>query len=329
LTIEIPIRPRIKAMFISYIAACNSRCVTCDYWLIKERTGVDNEALLGAIKTRHAQGLQVVYFTGGEALLRSAQLFALVDELAVSCPSLSLHLLTNGVLLKKHSARIARSFSRVIVSMDGADHDLYRKIRGIRGFRLVTEGIAQLRADGPNLDIRLRTMVLLENVDSLLDIVQLGISLQVNRISFLAEDVSSSVVLGRDLAVVGSLARGHLDRSSFVDQLRRQIDEIRRLEVTVAGRPYLVSGLSDLERVLAIYSGQGGRGRCNAGLRSCVIDADGGVQPCFFIDAVGSLKNGGLGSVLDSPEYAGVVESILDRTRPECQNCVCPRYDEE
>jgi MoaA/NifB/PqqE/SkfB family radical SAM enzyme len=327
--VDIQVRPRMKALFVIYTASCNSRCVTCDYWLDEDRTGVANDVLLKAIKAAWAQGLQVVYVTGGEALLRAADLFELVDELAVSCPSLSVHLLTNGVLLKKHAERIAQSFSRVIVSMDAADPGLYRRIRGVKAFALVTDGIGQLRAVNPDLDIRLRTMVLPENVDSLLDIVRLAVSLQVSRVSFLAEDVSSTTALGRDFDAHESLGRGRQDRASVVDTLRAQIEAIRRLAVAESVQPILVGGLSDLERVLDIYSGQFQRTRCNAGLRSCVVDADGGVQPCFFIEPTLSLTDASLGSVLASPGYTGVVESILDGSRWECRDCVCPRFDEE
>ncbi|MFZ1286968.1 MAG: radical SAM protein [Candidatus Phosphoribacter sp.] len=329
MTIDVQIHHQMKAMFVIYTAGCNSRCVTCDYWLDEDQTGMPNDALLGVITEAWARGLQVVYFTGGEALLRAADLFELVDALAVRCPSLSVHLLTNGVLLKKHAERIARSFSRVIVSMDAADPGLYRRIRGLRAFALVTDGIAQLREVDPDLDIRLRTMVLPENVDSLPGIVRLAIALKVNRISFLAEDVSSTIALGRDVLIAGSSGRSEMDRAVVATNLESQIETIRAMKVTEADRQVLVTGLSDLERVLDIYSGRFQRTRCNAGLRSCVVDADGSVGPCFFIEASGSLIDASLGSVLTSVGHARVVESILDGSRRECQDCVCPRFDEE
>src|SRR5260221_12212202 len=129
---------------------CNSRCVSCDWW---KQTGAD-DLTLDEIATVAAAlpplGTRMVVFSGGEPLLRpevfdAAQLFR--DQ------GLTLHLLTSGVLLERFADRVARHFSRVIVSLDAASAALYEQIRGVDALDIVGRGVARLRSLVPGLPL--------------------------------------------------------------------------------------------------------------------------------------------------------------------------------
>lgn len=313
-----------KAMFIIYTWACNSKCITCDYWKSSHKHEIKNNLILDSIAEYYPQSLRVIYFTGGEVLLRSEELFELAEQIRFRFPGLPLYLATNGLLLKKFAHEISQLFDRVIVSMDAANVELYKQIRGVDAFDLVLAGIRLFKERYPNISIRLRTLVLPENVDSLSDIVALGVSLKVDRMSFLAENTSSRDVFGRDDFNMQISASARDVRHSGFNIAQRLAVQIDKVKCT----PLLVEELSDLQRVLAIYKGQLTAVKCNAGLRSVVLDHDGSVLPCFFIKTNSlTLSENSLASIFCSNEYQGLVTSILQGTRNQCTDCICPRFD--
>src|SRR6185436_15490825 len=94
---------------------CNSRCVSCDWW---KQSGADDLTLdeIGVVADAlPALGTRMVVFSGGEPLLRPEVFDAASLFLA---QGMTLHLLTSGVLLERFAERVARHFSRVIVSLD-------------------------------------------------------------------------------------------------------------------------------------------------------------------------------------------------------------------
>src|SRR5437764_4395685 len=125
---------------------CNSRCVSCDWW---KQTGADDltlEEIAALADALPALGTRVVVFSGGEPLLRpevfdAARLFR--------ARGMTLHLLTSGVLLERFADRVARQFSRVIVSLDAASAPLYEQIRGVDALEIVGRGVARLQSLAP------------------------------------------------------------------------------------------------------------------------------------------------------------------------------------
>src|SRR5713226_4431535 len=82
---------------------CNSKCITCDYW----RFGQTNMTLPAAQKLStglQALGTRMVLISGGEPLLHPhwAELVALLRA-----NERDVVLLTSGILLAKHAARVA------------------------------------------------------------------------------------------------------------------------------------------------------------------------------------------------------------------------------
>lgn len=317
--------PRLKTLFVAYTHACNSRCHTCDFWRLQHPRQLDNDLLEAEIVESHARGLASVYFTGGEPLLRSNDLFDLADRLRRACPTINLYLLTNGMMLKKHAAGVRGRFSRVIVSLDAPTRELYHAIRGVHSFPAVVAGIRHLRSVAPEVSVRLRTLVLAENVDMLGDVALLARDLGVDRISFLAEDRSSAAFGAAGSGVPMPVAA---DQTSLVERIDAQIG---RIELVLASDPGLpvVPGLTDLRRVRELYRSGSAVAPCNAGELSCVVDADGTVLPCFFIPTEFSLTGATLTEVRTSAAWRDLTMAVAQGKRPECWSCVCPRFDIE
>jgi MoaA/NifB/PqqE/SkfB family radical SAM enzyme len=82
--------------------------------------------------------------------------------------------------------------------------------------------------------------------------------------------------------------------------------------------------LRRLPRYYAALRGDGSfpRVSCNAPYMSAVIEADGSVRPCFFHQAVGSVRLEPLSAIVkrNLPAFR---ENLLIDSNPVCTRCVC------
>src|SRR5471030_1156286 len=197
---------------------CNSRCVSCDWW---KQSGADDltlDEIATVADALPALGTRVVVFSGGEPLLRpevfdAAQLFRV--------QGMTLHLLTSGVLLERFAERVARQFSRVIVSLDATSASLYEQIRGVDALATVGRGVARLRRVAPEVPLSGRATLHRANFRELPRLIEYARSLGLDRISFLPADISS-LGFGRAAAPDGaSLALDADEIAVFFLMIRR------------------------------------------------------------------------------------------------------------
>lgn len=169
---------------------CNSRCITCDIWR-NPRRNMKLELIETAARAMKALQTRWVLLSGGEAMQHPhwpeiARRFR--DEGA------AVMLLTNGLLLKKQAAEVIASVDEVIVSLDGGTAATYHAIRGVDAFDLILDGIGAIRAGG--VPVATRTTVQRANFREIPRIIEAAKSADVNRISFLTVDVSSTYAFG-------------------------------------------------------------------------------------------------------------------------------------
>src|SRR5208337_4653908 len=103
-----------------------------------------------------------------------------------------LTLLTTGLLLQKCASEVAEGFDDVIVSLDGPPevHDKIRRVE--RAFALLETGVQAVREQRPEMRITARTTVQKANHCHLRETVHAARRLNLNGISFLAADLTSS-----------------------------------------------------------------------------------------------------------------------------------------
>jgi len=298
---------------------CNSRCVACDYWRSGSRD-VSADSVAQLIPSLVELGTRTILVSGGEPLLHR-QWVEIASLLRQS--GLKLWLLTSGLSLAKHAARVAQLFQAVTVSLDGTDRQMYASIRGVDAFDIVCEGIRAAARAGVAPGVRVT--VQRANYAALPEFVTLARQLGARQISFLAADLSNSSAFGRsngfeaDVAlrpddlgrfdeVLGALELDYETdfRSGFIDESPRKL---RRLLDYYAA----VCGLGDYPPV-----------RCNAPQFSAVVGADGSVSPCFFIPGPPSSGvRGNLSAELNAAAMVDLREAIRAGRRPECRTCVC------
>jgi len=142
----------IRDLRISVMDRCNFRCPYCmpremfheSYRFLKtaERLSFEEIVRLARLFTR--LGVRKLRLTGGEPLLR-ANLADLVCDLT-SLPGIEdVALTTNGVLLAKHAAELkAAGLSRITVSLDSCDPEVFKRMSGgFGGIEEVLNGIQQ------------------------------------------------------------------------------------------------------------------------------------------------------------------------------------------
>src|ERR1700736_33200 len=180
---------RLPVLILFPHSRCNCRCVMCDIWktdTIQEISAADLEQHADDIERL---GVEWVVFSGGEPLMHS-DLFRLCAMLRAR--NMRLTILSTGLLLERHAARIVEHVNDVIVSLDGPPevHDRIRRIP--RAFDLLAAGVQALRRIDPSLPVAARCTVQKANHARLRDTVEAARGIGLDSISFLACDLEST-----------------------------------------------------------------------------------------------------------------------------------------
>jgi cyclic pyranopterin phosphate synthase len=142
---------------ISVMDRCNFRCPYCmpkakfhdDYRFLKSSERLSFGEIVRVARVAAALGVRKLRVTGGEPLLRP-NLADLVGDLSSIEGIEDVALTTNGVLLAKHATELkAAGLSRVTVSLDSLDPEVFARLSGgFGGVEEVLEGIAHARRAG-------------------------------------------------------------------------------------------------------------------------------------------------------------------------------------
>jgi MoaA/NifB/PqqE/SkfB family radical SAM enzyme len=304
---------------------CNSRCVSCDWW---KQTGADDlslDEIARLAESLPALGTRMAVFSGGEPLLRpevfdAAQLFRQ--------RGIALHLLTSGVLLERFADRVARQFSRVIVSLDATSAALYERIRGVDALAIVGRGVARLRQLAPEVALAGRATLHRANFRELPRLIEHAKSLGLDRISFLPADVSSfgfgrESGPDRDLAPLGAL----MLEADEIREFEAIIERTIRLYANDFDSGFVAESPEKLRRLPRYYAALRGDEpfpavACNAPWISVVVEANGSVRPCFFHGSIGNLRQTSIETII-TKNLRAFRESLDVGADPVCVRCVC------
>ncbi len=302
---------------------CNSRCISCDYWRYG-RAELDLASVRKLLPSLERLRTEVVLLSGGEPLLNPewAPIAALLRR-----QGLKPWLLTSGLSLAKHARRAGILFDAITVSLDGADRATYNAIRGVDAFDVVCRGVrAAVAAGAP---VTLRVTLQRGNFRQLPHFVDLGRTLGVTQLSFLAVDVANTHAFSRREAAAAGLALCPEE----LPQLERLLLELERDRADAFRTGLIAESAPKLRRrILQYFTAVCGLGpypevRCNAPEFSAVIDARGRVSPCFFIGGPApAAAADDLEEVLNSEAMTGLRGTIRRGERAECARCVCSMW---
>jgi len=268
-------------------------------------------------------GLKRIVYSGGEPLLRR--------DLPKICEifqrgSIKQTLLTNGILLKHRIHQIADFIDEVIVSLDGATAPVQNAIRGVDSFSKVVEAIPLLKQVNPKITVSIRSVLQKKNFFEIPELVNLGLRLDVDRVSFLAVDIFSEA-FGRSRATRDN--RGSLMlNADEVRELRRIIHRlsVERADLFEAG---FLSESPDRLMQIADYFEAFLNGEaypplpCNAPMVSAVITSTGEFLPCYFLPSVGNIRERSIRDLVNCKAMLSTRSSVRQSSLERCQTCVC------
>jgi Fe-coproporphyrin III synthase len=296
----------------------------CDIWKTQEGRKFGVSDLEPQLESIRRLGVRWVVFSGGEPLMNPElpQLCSILRNAGIR-----LTLLSTGLLLKKFARSVAVSFDDVIVSLDGppAIHDAIRRVEG--AFGLLQAGICALREARKEMWITARSTVQRANHNHLLETARAAKLLQLNGISFLATDLTSSAFNRPVLWPMNRQAEIGLSLLE-VGVLEDQIETLIRDSQKEFGAGFIAESPNKLRRIARHFRVQLGLESaespvCNAPWTSAVIEVDGEVRPCFFHQSIGNLHNASFQAILNGPEGLNFRKSLDIKTDSICRNCVC------
>jgi MoaA/NifB/PqqE/SkfB family radical SAM enzyme len=326
---EAPLLPRedpiarLPILILYPHSRCNCRCLMCDIWRARGREEISAAEVERWLPEWRALGVERVVLSGGEALLHS-RLWELCEPLRRA--EIGITLLSTGLLLARDAGRLVRYCDDVVVSLDGP-REIHDRIRNLpRAFDKLAEGVAAVRAADPEVTVSGRCVVQRENFRTLRATVAAAREMGLDRISFLAADVTSEAFNrpgGWDRERAGAVALALEDLPFLAAEIEAIAEEDFASGFIAENREKLRLRLHDHFAALAGV-GDFPAVECNAPWVSSVVEADGTVRPCFFQPPLGNAREaGGFAAVLNSPS-AVAWRRGLDVARDEiCRRCVC------
>ncbi len=307
---------------------CNCRCVMCDIWKAnRDRRELTERELAPHIDAFREMKVRMVTLTGGEALM-SPNIWAfcrLLRQLDVV-----ISLMSTGLLLRRCAHDVVRWCDAVTVSIDGPG-ELHNAIRRVpRGFERMADGVAAIKALRPSLLVVGRCVVQRANYRALAEIVDTARRIGLDVISFLPADVSSEGFNRPSPWSQQRISEIALTSGETADLAQIIEDLIGRYEAELSNG-FVHESAAALRRIPRYFAALNGDAafpevKCNAPWVSAVIEADLTVRPCYFLPAIGSIKEQSLSAVLNSERALMVRQGLSAEGHSVCRRCVCPLY---
>lgn len=315
---------RLPVLVLYPHSRCNCRCGMCDIWQARERDEISAAEVARWLPGWQDLGVERVVLSGGEPLLHS-RLWEICGLLRGA--GIGITLLSTGLLLARDAAWVRELCDDVVVSLDGPRevHDRIRRVP--RAYDRLAEGVAALRAAaGPQVAVSGRCTVQRANCRELPATAAAARELELDRLSFLAVDVTSEAFHrpgGWDRERAAAVAPALEDLPALAAGIEALAEEDFASGFLAESREKLRRRLSGHFAAL-LGLGEPPPVACNAPWVSSVIEADGTVRPCFFHPPIGNARAADdLAEVLNAPP-AVAWRRGLDVARNEvCRRCVC------
>ncbi len=317
---------RLPILILYPHSRCNCRCLMCDIWRDKGREEISAAEVERWLGEWQLLGVRRVVLSGGEALLHS-HLWDLCAHLHDA--GIGITILSTGLLLARDATALARVCDDVVVSLDGPRevHDLIRDVP--RAYDRLAQGVAAVRAAGPGIAVSGRCTVQRPNFHVLRATVAAAHELGLDRLSFLAADVTSEAFnrpggWGDDRAAEVALRREDLPL------LAAELEALTIERAADFASGFIAESPEKLGRRLLrhfaalLAEGDFAPVECNAPWVSAVVEADGSVRPCFFQPPLGNVRHAeSLGAILNSPAAISWRQTLDTARDPICRRCVC------
>jgi MoaA/NifB/PqqE/SkfB family radical SAM enzyme len=297
----------------------------CDIWKDnKNNIELGEEDILPLRDALRKLNTQELVLSGGEALLHSNffKLCALLKEVPVK-----ITLLSTGMGLQRHIPDLIRWVDNIIVSLDG-DAPTHNRIRDIpNAFSKLESSIQAIKSQFPYFPISARTVIHKENFKRWKEIIQVAKRMGLDHISFLPADLTSQAFNRLDpwnLSRQNEIAIPISDLSA----LEAVTYEVVKISRQTNYKGFILESPEKLMDIFRYYNAVQGLGefpykKCNAPWVSTVIEADGTVRPCFFLESMGNIQSESLLKILNSEASIKFRKDLNPSHHETCKRCVC------
>lgn len=297
---------------------CDQTCAHCSIWrgARSARGELQLKERLDIIREAHSLGARSVLFTGGEPLL-----CAHIETLARTARDLGLtvQLATNGLGVGRASEWLAEVVDEVYVSIEGPE-EVHDRVRGPGMFKRLADSLAELAARHRRPRLVGRCVIAAGNAGLIEATVGAARRLGLDALSFLPVDVESDAF--------GGEPESRRPLRPSVREVTAVLEAIERLSLSGELESFVLEDerkLGMMARDFLLEPAVRTAPRCNAPEWSSVVDADGGIRPCFFQPAVAAAPNAGIGAVRMSSPYLETLGGLGEGNRI-CATCVCPKH---
>ena len=306
-------------------SACNCRCIMCDIWKdnknLKQLNPSDVSGILGSLKKFNTK---IAVMSGGEALLNK-NFFDLCKILRAQ--GIKITLLSTGLTLKQHAKEIVNCIDEVIVSLDGTE-SVHNQIRRIPdAFRKMQEGILELKKLKPSLRVTARSVIQNENYKVWSGIIEAAKQIGLHQISFLPADMSS-VAFNRPTA----WEEGRKEEVQLPEKALTELKEVIEKLIVQHGQDFknkfIAESPQKIRKIYTHYAANYGLNpyphkKCNAPWVSTVIESDGTLRHCFFLESAGNIRMASLEELVNSKTAIAFRKNLNTQQNPTCVKCVC------
>lgn len=274
--------PRPISVHIDLTFRCTARCMHCAQWTWRQRPEMNPDELDHLVRVLRGWDVRSVTVGGGNPLLHK-HLKRFLRALSES--KISVGLITEGGVPLDSAliTTLEANLSWIRFSLDGATAEVHDRIRGKYGlFDLTTNSIHELCSSKSRLKVAINYVIQQRNLHQLPAMLPLSRSLGVDILMF-------------------KIPHGHDPRGRYVpnDKQWQRVREWVRDELKVSQPTKPTTNLPTLSRLLnddlKLEDLAGGRpvrqyytarlARCFVPLFFLVIDADGNVFPCDYLQA--------------------------------------------
>ena len=310
-------------------SGCNARCLTCEIWRERVGTVLSASVIASYLPEWKEGGVKLIELCGEPTIHPE---FREICEM-LNAANIRFSVLSNGLKLYKFAELIVDTAVSLTVSLDGP-HVVHDQVRNVpRSFERLQRGVEAVRNASGSFPIYGRCALHRLNYKCMADTVDTARALGLTNISFFGLD-DDSTAFGRE----------HLEPEKWQDRMSSlafSSDDIPSLNSYVRAISYshaedfesgfIAESPELLHRSLSPHQRNNGleieyEVRCNAPYKSVVIEPNGEVKPCWFLESYGNLRDHvSMQGVLETAKAIKIRGCAMTPENITCQRCITPR----
>mgnify|MGYP001791507819 CR=1 FL=1 len=306
---------------------CNARCLFCNQKIVHEgHKEITLDSFKKMVSHIPVESARIFYLSGGGDPLLCRDIIPIIDYVNAEFPWIEIRLRTNGLLLGRRAADLARTNIRLEISVHGATEETNNNVLQLKNTNVIFAGLEQLNrqleANGRQMMKLFVPAVSMLNINEVPDLIRKAAKLTV-------DEVEIYFCRFYDSPAAGGAPALDPGQSLFYHQ--------GLYNRTVAECQELADSLGVVFRYEALF-GDGPRAAfCSDPWRNIVIDWEGDIFPCcggevWFYDKVksgeyrfGNLFEEEIFELLNNETYVKIRRTLSpnygDDLIPECTNC--------